>query len=266
MYKAFYSLSATPFAKDLKTSNSFVSTSFAEVSARLDYLKKVRGMGLLVGEPGAGKTFSLRNFAEALNPSLYKVIYFPLSTGTVMDFFRGLAIGLGEEPKFRKVDLFNQIQRAVLVYFRERKITPVFILDEMQMARDLFLHDLSILFNFSMDSENPFILLLAGLPNLHSKLALNHNRPISQRLIMRYKMEPLNKEEVANYIQHHMELAGARHQIFRESAISAITSHSRGWPRLINNLATNCLLSGYQMKKEMIDEEVVRLAVQEMSM
>lgn len=73
-----------------------------------------------------------------MNPSLYKVIYFPLSTGTVMDFYRGLAFGLGEEPKSRKADLFRQIQQAVQAYFRERKITPVRIrslLDKMTINR-----------------------------------------------------------------------------------------------------------------------------------
>lgn len=263
MYRSFYSLAKTPFAKDIKASDSFPSTAFAETIARLEYLKKTRGMGLVVGEPGAGKTFALRAFAESLNPSLYKVIYFPLSTGTVMDFYRGLAAGLGEEPKYRKVDLFHQIQHAVQRFFRERKITPVFILDEMQMAKDLFLCDLSILFNFGMDSENPFILVLSGLPYLLDRLTLNQNRPLLHRIMMRYKVEPLSKEEVAGYIQHHMELAGAKHAVFTDTAVEAIASLSRGWPRLVNKLATHCLLYGCQAKKEQIDAEVVRLAAEE---
>lgn len=260
MYRTFYSLIKTPFTKEIKAADSFPSTSFSETMARLEYLKKTRGIGLIAGEPGAGKTFALRAFAESLNPSLYKVAYFPLSTGTVMDFYRGLAIALGEEPKFRKVDLFHQIQSAVLRFFRERKITPVFILDEMQMAKDLFLCDINILFNFNMDSENPFILILSGLPHLLDKLTLNQNRPLAQRIAMSYKVEPLTREEVASYIQHQMELAGANHSIFSEPAIEAIASLSRGWPRLINKLATNCLLYGFQAKKEIIDAEVVRLA------
>jgi len=77
---------------------------------------------------------------------------------------------------------------------------------------------------------------------------------------MSYKVEPLTREEVAGYIQHHMELAGANHNIFSEPAIEAIASLSRGWPRLINKLATHCLLYGFQAKKEIIDAEVVRLA------
>jgi general secretion pathway protein A len=110
-------------------------------------------MSLLVGEPGAGKTFALRVFCANLSPALFKVIYLPLSTGTVMDFYRGLAQGLGEE----------QIQQAVQVLFRDKKITPVFILDEMHLASPKFLLDLALLFNFAMDAFNPFILVLAGL-------------------------------------------------------------------------------------------------------
>lgn len=83
------------------------SDNFKEAKARLDYLKTTRGIGVIVREVGSGKTSSLRAFADSLNPSLFKVICFPRSTGTVMDFYRGLASGLGEEPSFRKVDLFQ---------------------------------------------------------------------------------------------------------------------------------------------------------------
>lgn len=263
MYQTFYSLARTPFAKEIRSSDAFPSNPFQELTARLDYMKSTKGMGLIVGEPGAGKTFALRSFAEGLNPSLFKVIYFPLSTGTVMDFYRGLAMGLGEDPKSRKVDLFHQIQQAIQVCYKERKITPVFILDEMHMAKDAFLNDLSILFNFDMDSVNPFILILAGLPYFLDRLSLNHNRSLSQRIMMRYKVEPLTKDEVARYLNHHMLLAGANHNIFSDSAIQAITSLSRGWPRLINKIATHSLLAGYQAKKDLIDEEIIRLATEE---
>jgi type II secretory pathway predicted ATPase ExeA len=266
MYKAFYSLTRAPFSKEIQPKDAYASSSFSESMARLDYLKKTRGIGLLVGEPGAGKTFVLRSFAKSLNPALYKVIYYPLSTGTVMDFYRALAYGLGEEPRTRKVDLFRQIQSAVEISFRERKVTPVFILDEMQMSKDLFLSDIGMLFNFQMDSENPFILILAGLPYLRERLSLNHNRPLAQRLVMRYKMEPMNKEEVAGYIEHHMRWAGATYPVFQESAIEAIASRTSGWSRLVNNLATHCLLYGYQMKKEQIDDEIVRLAAEEIGL
>nr|WP_202820015.1 AAA family ATPase [Calderihabitans maritimus] len=65
------------------------------------------------------------------------------------------------------------------------------------------------------------------------------------------------------YIDHHLKLAGANYDIFSAQAIEAITSRSRGWPRLINKLAVNSLLLGYQMRSETIDEEIVFKAAQE---
>ena len=68
MYEAFYSLSKTPFSKE--NGATFASRSFTEAMARLDYLRRARGIGLVVGEPGAGKTFVLKSFSEQLNSSL----------------------------------------------------------------------------------------------------------------------------------------------------------------------------------------------------
>ncbi|WP_147535968.1 ExeA family protein [Bacillus marasmi] len=263
MYKSFYSLAQTPFTKDLRPSDAFSSTDYKGATNALKYLQKSKGIGLLVGDPGAGKTFTLRTFKDSLSPSLYQVIYFPLSTGGVMDFYRGLAYGLGEEPKFRKVDLFRQIQQGIERLAQDRKITPVFILDEMHMAKDAFLQDIALLFNFQMDSTNPFILVLSGLPHLKTRLALNHHRPLTQRVIMKYEIQALTKEEVSGYVDHHLKIAGAKMPIFTEAAKEAIALRSQGWPRVINTITVNSLLFGSQLNKELIDEEIVRLAIED---
>lgn len=124
MFQPFYSLNTTPFTKELDVKHSFESEAFAEAMGRLEFLKKTRGIGLLTGEPGAGKTFLLRSFASSLPDSLYKVVYFPLSTVTVMDFYRGIASGLGEEPKFTQgwTRLINNLATHCLLYgFQARK-------------------------------------------------------------------------------------------------------------------------------------------------
>lgn len=266
MFTSFYSLSSKPFGKEIKAKDMFSSSTQVELLARLNYLKDNRGMGLVVGEAGSGKTASLRTFTANLNPALYKVVYFPLSTLTVNDFYRALAYYLGLEPTFRKVDLFKQIQDAVLSHHLDKKITPVFILDELHMASSHFLGDLHLLFNFSMDSTNPFVLILCGLPNLSIKLSLSHNQPLNQRLIMRYRMQQLSREEAKAYLEHQMELAGAKYPIFLEAAVEAISTVSRGWPRLINNLATTSLIYGCQKGLKHIDEEAVRQAAIELGL
>ena len=124
MFKAFYSLATTPFLKDIKVQDIFQSSSQKEVAARLDYLKKARGIGLITGEPGVGKTLSLRLFTDGLNPALFKPMYLPLSTLTVMDVYRAIATALGENPKAKKIDLFLQIQSAIINSSKNRVLLP----------------------------------------------------------------------------------------------------------------------------------------------
>jgi type II secretory pathway predicted ATPase ExeA len=266
MYRAFYSLSHHPFGKDIRPEDHFDSACFTEATARLKYLVGTRGIGVLTGEAGSGKTFVLRSLAASLSSSLYRLVYLPLSTGTTMDMYRALVQGLGDEPHHKKIDLFGQVQQAILHFSQEKRITPVLMLDEMHAAKIDFLMDLSMIFNFSMDSKNPFVLVLAGLPYLAVRLRLNHAQPLAQRVVMQYKMQPMKKEEVAQYVSHHMKLAGAVTPVFSEPAVEAITSHSGGRPRLVNNLACTSLLLGAQMRQNPIDAEVVRMAADEVSL
>lgn len=260
MFKAFYSLATTPFLKDIKVQDIFQSSSQKEAAARLDYLKKARGIGLITGEPGVGKTLSLRLFTDGLNPALFKPMCLPLSTLTVMDVYRAIATALGENPKAKKIDLFLQIQSAIINSSKNRGITPVLILDEMHLARDAFFADISLLFNFNMDSDTPFILILSGISYLNTKLSLNQNKPLNQRISTRYSFDPFSPEETAQYISKQISLAGANYEIFSESAILAVHSLSSGFPRVINQLCTHSLIYGCQCKKQVIDEECVREA------
>ena len=56
MYNQFFGFKFNPFAKDIMTDNLYDSSDFKELSARLKYLQSTRGIGLIVGESGAGKS------------------------------------------------------------------------------------------------------------------------------------------------------------------------------------------------------------------
>ena len=257
MFKSFFGFQQQPFDKGIDSALLFQSNAYKEGLARFDYLKNTRGFGLITGDPGVGKTSTLRVFAESLNPSLYKVMYFPMSSGTTMDFYPGLAPSLGEEPKFRKVDLFFQIQSAIIDLYDKRRITPVFILDEMQSASGQFLHDLSIIFNFDMDKRNPFIVILAGLPTLANRLGLNQNRSLDQRIVTRFHFSPLEHDEVKEYIKHRFKHAGVSRSLINDNAYEAISSSTGGYPRLVGNLVTQALILAYQKQTDLIDEEII---------
>ena len=114
-----------------------------------------------------------------------------------------------------------------------------------------------------MDSLNPFVLILSGLPSLKHRLDVVQAQSLNQRIVMRYTMEPMDKEEVKRYIGDNLEQSGAKHPLFSDDALEAVASLSQGWPRPINNICINSLLLGAQASKELIDAEAVRMAARD---
>lgn len=264
MFTQFYGLKFNPFSKEVPFDQLFASWDLQELTSRLKYLQQVRGIGLVTGEPGCGKTSALRKYVSELNPAHYKTCYFALSTVTVLEFYQGLALALGEEPKHKKVSIFHQIQGAIASLYYERRITPVIVLDEIHLAGNKILEDLRLLFNFQMDSQNPFILILAGQTLIRSKLALNVNNPLRQRLTVKYSMRGLRAEEIREYCVSRLKYAGLHEEIFTPAAIEAIYAVTNGLPRLVNNLVTTCLICACSKKQKEIDPEVVYQAQQEL--
>ena len=122
-YTIRYGLEFNPFLKNSK--EILVATQESrEVRFRLDYLAKVKGFGLLTGNPGRGKTTAVRTWAKDLNPSLYKVVYTCFSTLTANDFFRSLAVDLGLQPCYRKPDNFRLIQEELTRLSLDKKKNP----------------------------------------------------------------------------------------------------------------------------------------------
>lgn len=193
-YYTRYGLEFNPFLKNAK--ELLVKThEYSETLFRLDYLSKTKGFGLITGAPGRGKTTAIRAWAAGLNPSLFKVIYSSLSTLTVQDFYRNLALELGAQPAFRKPDNFRLIQEEITRLSIEKRKTPVIIIDEANYISNAVLNDLKLLFNFEMDSRDRAVVLLAGLPQLNSTLRLSIHEPFRQRIVMNYNLEGMTKEE-----------------------------------------------------------------------
>lgn len=261
-YTSRYGLEFNPFIKNTK--DILIETEeYKELVFRLNYLLQIKGFGLVTGNPGLGKTTSIRKWTETLNSAAYKVVYIPLSTLTVTEFYRQLASSLGLEPKFRKVDNFRNIQDTITRYEKEKRVTLVIILDEANYLKNSTLNDLKLLFNFEMDSQDRAVVLLAGLPNLNTTLSLNVHEPLRQRIVMNYQLDNLNKEESRKYILRKLEGAGCHQTVFEEAALEAIINACNGTPRKMNQLCNQCLLIGNSLNKNMIDVDVVMDAANE---
>lgn len=257
MFRQHFGLKFNPFDKEIPTDKLFASRDSKELDSRLKYMLDSRGICLIVGEPGSGKSTSLRKLAENINRSLFKPCYLPLTTLTVKEFYQALASLLGETPTHKKFTLFQQIQNCIQNLYYEQRITPVIIVDEVHMAPVSVLDDLRLLFDFKSDSANPFVLILAGQPQIRSRLALNTCYPLRQRISMRYSLQGLTVEETAEYCNSRMKIAGCVSEVFSPAALTAIHTASGGFPRAINNIAVASLMYSTERKMMTVDDEAV---------
>lgn len=264
-YTSRYNLSFNPFIKNSK--DIIIDTGNSkEVKYRLDYLLQIKGFGLITGDSGLGKTTSIRHFTNSLNTSAYKIIYLPMSTLTVQESYRQLALELGLEPKFRKIENFRQIQSAIKRLSIDKKVTPVIIFDEANYMPSAMLNDLKIIFNFDMDSKDYACVILSGLPVLNSTLNLKANEPLKQRLVTSYNLESLSQEESLKYIEGKLIGAGSTTEVFSDQALKAIVSYSKGVPRVLSSICNTSLLFGDKKGINIIDEDTVMAAINDVEL
>ena len=255
MYKAFYGLSFDPFTKEVTNKNFYKSYHFNQALSRLDFLKQHKGFGLITGEPGTGKSSLLRYFKESLNPNLFKCVYIPLSTLTVMDFYRALCDGLGVEPSSRKVAIFKQIQESIFNYSSNKNITPIIILDEAQFLKNSVLDDLRIIFNFQMDSKDLALVLLTGQTNFINQINRSNHEALRQRISISYHMEGLTSNEVKDYVLSRLGAAGCNEPIFEEDCYELLYTMTNGQFRQINSLTRICLIAAASKGCKTISKE-----------
>ena len=266
MFRQSFSLERYPFESDIAADQPFESQAASEVQARLSHLAEMRGIGLLTGEAGSGKTFACRCFAHNLPRGLFKVIYLPLAAATPLEALNRIAAELGLAPGQSR----SMVKRTIsgeLSRLTDNRQTPVMIIDEAHLLPNPVLEDLRLLTNFKIDSEQRFCLLPTGLTGLRRRLAMGVNESLAQRLVMRHQMDGLPAEEIGPYIEHRLRIAGAPDiPIFEKTALTAIAQTAHGLPRRINQIAHNALAAAAAGKDREVTDHHVAQALDELNL
>jgi type II secretory pathway predicted ATPase ExeA len=265
MYRKHFAFNQFPFELALEPEDLFVSTALSEAEARLKHLLELRAIGLITGEVGSGKTTVCRKLTAALHAGLYRVFYVPLSTGNVMDMYKSIAWELGLPTERNRATAFRVIRAEITRLTLEAKQRPVLIIDEGHHLRNDVLEDLRLLTNYEMDSENRLCLLLVGLSELRRRLAMAVHESLAQRIVVRYHLSGLSREEVADYLEHRLRLAGCELSLFEPPAIEALFQATQGMPRKVNRLAHYALTSAALAKANTVTIEHVQAACEELA-
>lgn len=262
----YYGMQFNPFDKELSSKNAFQTLDMEQVQGRLEHLKDHPGIGLFTAAPGQGKTFSLRYFADSLNPNLVKFYYIALSTVSATEFYRQLCVTLGLEVSHKKTAMFQRIQDYLYSMSMNKNVHCMVCLDEAQYLNADIFKDLKILCNFCMDSKNCFSLLLLGQPVLNSLMMRQPNEAFRQRISVSYNFNGLTEAEAIRYISNRMELVGASPRIFDDSAIITAYGGCNASLRQLNLILTKALTIGAQNNRQNIDSEIILSAVNDIAL
>ncbi len=265
MFAEFYGFSATPFSRGLASSKLFPSRGQDELRARLTYLVRERGIGLVTGEVGSGKSTAVRAFVEGLDPTRYTVVYTANPCIGVTGFYREVLGQLGEPIGRYRQQMVPAIRRAFDLLSHERKKTPVVIVDEAHLADGRMLEELRLLLNVHMDSQAGAALVLVGHTELRRTLRLSIHEALWQRTSVRFHLLGLDLTETGAYIKHQVEVAGYRgNGLFSDGFVAKAYDYTKGIPRQINLVCTHALMAGCAEGKRTLDEMVLRKVVNDL--
>lgn len=264
MYLRHFALTRFPFHDGLATDELFASAASIEAEARLGHLLELKGIGLLTGEVGSGKTTVCRKVTAALHSGLYRLLYVTLSTGNVMDMYKSIAWALGLPTERNRAGASRAIRTEVTRLVTEAKQQPVLIVDEAHHLRNDVLEDLRLLTNYHMDADNRLCLLLIGLTELRRRLAMAVHESLDQRIVVRHHLPGLARDELPGYLVHRLRLAGTELALFTPPAIEALYQATNGMPRKVNRIAHYALTAAAIDHAREVNEEHLFRAIEEL--
>ncbi len=265
MYTGFFGLSEIPFSIAPNPHYLFMSERHREALAHLTYgLGETGGFVLLTGEVGTGKTTVSRCLLSQL-PENTQAAFILNPTLSSQELLATLCDEL--KIRYRKTGatlktLTDKIQQK-LIKNHEAGLNTVLIIDEAQHLKAEALEQLRLLTNLETNTKKLLQVILIGQPELQHLLQRQDLRQLAQRITARYHLLPLNKHEVAQYIQHRLAVAHCEKPLFTKQAITTIHKISKGIPRLINLLCDRALLGAYGAQKNVVSAKIIKHAALE---
>lgn len=258
-YLEYYNLKEHPFSNVVDNRFYYKGTQHSEALVRLKYaIDTKKGLAVVIGDIGTGKTTLARRLLEELDENLYEAILLVVIHSAVSAdwLLKKLAIQLGVmDVKDDKVELLSQIYKR-LFELGEHNKTAVVLIDEVQMLKSKeIMEEFRGLLNMEMPEGKMVNFIFVGLPDLDNVLALDE--PLKQRVAVRVRLKALTEDGTKAYISHRLQVAGSPKNPFTDEAMNTIFRYSNGVPRLINTICDNALLDGFLFKSASIDVPII---------
>ena len=266
MYEKFYGVREKPFNVTPDPKFLYLSQQHKQALAHLIYgVKEKKGITLLTGEVGTGKTTIINAMLERVNQAV-RIAHISNPNMVLEDLFTYIFDGFKIDAPTTSKSKCLIILRDFLLKQTKSGINSILIIDEAQNLSLEILEEIRLLSNVETTKEKLIQILLVGQPELNLKLANPQLRQLRQRISARFHITPLNIKETQEYVAQRLLVAGASNtEIFNKTANNEIFFYTHGIPRLINIICDLSLVIGFAFQKARIDERIVKEAIKSLA-
>jgi len=224
-----------------------------------------RGLSLVLGDVGTGKTTLSRKLSQALSedPGVYFRMVLNPYFKTEKQFLSRLAglFRVKASPGATALDFMEGVERALFEKGVEGGKIPVLLIDEAQILPDFVFEILRILLNYETNEYKILQLVLVGQLELLPRVSKIAN--FWDRIALKYVLNPLGEEEVRDLVEfrlRHAGYAGAT-PLFTNEAIRMIWEHTGGYPRKLSYICHDALEALVMHDARIVDENIVKKVI-----
>ena len=176
-----------------------------------------KGVAMLTGEVGCGKTTVIRALIDFLDQDKYQLHMLSNPALQPVDLIKAILLSLGGEASHNsKTVLLDRLHRR-LVQNAENGLNTILAIDEAHVIGNCAtLDELRMLLNIQFEDEFLITLVLLGQPPLLKKIS--ELQPLKERISVKFNLEPLDNQNTLNYVKHRLKWAGATREIFSVKA------------------------------------------------
>lgn len=252
-----YGLKWNPFSPDVPIEALLVTPRIEQFCWRVENQVRDGGFALVTGDPGLGKSATMRVLAERLSrPRDMTIGRMPHPGLRMGDFYREMGDLFGVSlTASNRWGGFKMLREKWLASIEATLMRPVLLIDEAQEMLSVVLSELRLLSSTDFDSRSILTVVLAGDARLPEKFRAPDLLPIGSRIRARVTHEYATHDELLACVTHRLAQAG-NPSLMTKELIETLCEHAAGNYRTLFNMASDLLDVAMQREINRLDEKL----------